>query len=231
MFRNRYFNVSFLFSVAWHLFWLSAIYIVITPTVKLQDDYADINFLGPILEKTAFEIMVDDSTPRTEILYPTSAMIDSETYLDIKGPKRLLKKDIFLGDGETKTTFREKSYLTEKVKPGYFMDGRSIFYHVEEKILNRLIEGPARSRAVLFKPQFPLVYKLSYGDEENLMTRLKFTLSREGNVELVEPVVSSGYPRIDSECIKYIKQWKFSPKAGALHEKEWGIITLNVNLE
>ena len=111
------------------------------------------------------------------------------------------------------------------------MDGRSIFYHVEEKILNRLIEGPARSRAVLFKPQFPLVSKLSYGDEGNLITRLKFTLSKEGNVELVEPVVSSGYPRIDSECIKYIKQWKFSPKAGALKEKEWGIITLNVNLE
>ncbi|MCK4463782.1 MAG: TonB family protein, partial [Candidatus Omnitrophica bacterium] len=172
-----------------------------------------------------------DSTPHTEILYPISAIIDSETYLDIKGPERLLKKDIFLGDGKAKTLFREKSYLTEKVKPGYFMNGRSIFYHVEEKILNRFIEGPARSRAVLFKPQFPLVSKLSYGDEENLMTRLKFTLSKEGNVELVEPVVSSGYPRIDLECIKYIKQWKFSPKAGADQKKEWGIITLNINLE
>lgn len=231
MFKNRYFNISFLFSAAWHLFWLSVVYIVITPTVRLQDDFTDINFLGPILEKTAFEIMAEDSTPRTEILYPMSAIIDSETYLDIKGPERLLKKDIFLGDGKTEALFREESYLTEKVNPAYFMDGRSIFYYVEEKILNRFIEGPARNRAVLFKPQFSLVSKLSYGDEENLMTKLRFTLSKEGNVELVEPVVSSGYPRIDLECIKYIKQWKFSPKAEVGQEKEWGIITLNIRLE
>ncbi len=230
MFRDRNFNISFLFSVAWHLFWLSVVYIVITPTVRLQNDFIDVNFLGPILEKTAFEIMVEDSTPRTEILYRISAIIEGETYLDIKGPERLLKKDIFLGDSKTETRFRKKSYLTGKVRPGYFMNGRSIFYHLEEKTLNRFMEGPARSRAVLFKPQFPYLSRFSYGDEKNLMSRLKFTLSKEGNVELVEPVLSSGYPRIDSECIKYIKQWKFSPKAGG-QEKEWGIITLNIRLE
>ena len=163
--------------------------------------------------------MVDDSTlPRAETLYYASAIFQDDAYLDVSGPKRVVKKDKFL----------DNSLDSGKDKPSYLMNGRTVFYHVEEKTLNRFMEGPAKKRAVLFKPPFPTLSKSLYGEEENFTARLRFTISEEGNVGLIEPIISSGSPLIDLECIKYLKQWKFSPKVSQDREKEWGIITLNI---
>lgn len=233
MFGSRTFRMSFLFSLGWHLAWLSLTYIVITPTVSLQDSYSDVNFLGPILEKTAFEIMVEESRPQIETLYQTRALLGIDEQIEVAGPGKLAKKDIFQ-DKKTIGGQQKQTYLISgKGEYGYLTDRKDVFYHFEEKVANRFIEGPAKTRLVALKPVFRNLSKALYGDQERLVTKLKFILSDDGNVELVEFIVSSGYPQVDLECRKYLKQWKFYPKTreGLGQEKDWGIITLNVRLE
>ena len=82
--RDRYYLFfSMAFSAACHFLCLSLICIVITPNLKIRDQFTEVTFLGPILEKTAFEMMVEESEPRTETLYRTQAMRKSEEYLNV----------------------------------------------------------------------------------------------------------------------------------------------------
>jgi len=224
MFTNRNLNISFLFSLALHLISMSGVYIIIKPTVRLQDTYTNVNFLGPILEKTAFDIMVEDAAPNVETFYNTSTITESEEHLEIRGPEKMIRKSILPEDKKTEIDIGKKE---EK----FIAEDRNVYYHLDYKSLDHLMEGPAKGRAVFFKPQFPHLAESMYVDEKYFVTRLRFVLSREGNVEFVEPVISSGYPNIDMECVKYLKQWRFSPKSGDEDQKDWGIITLDLKTE
>ena len=88
MFRDRIFRISFLFSSAWHLFWILAVSIVIAPNVQPGDIYQEVDFLGPILEKTAFDIMTEKVTPHAETHYARTAMFAEGVFLKPKGPER-----------------------------------------------------------------------------------------------------------------------------------------------
>ena len=81
MFRDRAFNLSILISAVWHLFWVSAVTVIVTPTVQPSDFYQEVDFLGPILEKTAFELMVDNVKPQAETLYARSTLLINNIYL------------------------------------------------------------------------------------------------------------------------------------------------------
>ena len=103
---------------------------------------------------------------------------------------------------------------------------KRIFYHLEEKTLYKHIEGPAKDSALVYKPEFPDISEIVKKRELNYVVELKFIISDSGHVVSVEPMVSSGYPQIDMECTRYLKQWKFAPRQ--TKEKVWGLVTLNI---
>ena len=96
MFRDRIFNLSILFSCAWHLCWISVIGVVVTPSVQPSDFYQEVNFLGPILEKTAFDLMVEGAKPQAETLYARSTLFIDNIYLKPKGPELFMDKEYIL---------------------------------------------------------------------------------------------------------------------------------------
>ena len=227
------FAITVLFSAIWHFFWIATVNIVVTPSIEIKDEFTNVTFLGPILEKTAFEMMVEEYQPKTETLYRISMLLKTEEHLDVEGPSRALKKDAFKYKTEKKALIaRNGNVFKSEDKPHFFNSEKSIFYHIGDKIINRFMEGPAKNRAILFKPNFPYFSKRSLVDEENFVTKFRFTLSNTGNVEVVEPVVSSGYPDIDMRCIQYLKQWKFAPRPmDTERDGQWGIITFNIRLQ
>ena len=55
MFKDRVFNISFLISLAGHLFCIFAFVLVITPKGFTLNRFPEASFLGPILEAGAFQ--------------------------------------------------------------------------------------------------------------------------------------------------------------------------------
>ena len=69
--RDRVLLSAILFSAIWHLFWLSALTVVIAPKDAKPPKFSGISFLGPILESSVLEVspaVHERSTPEKRYL-------------------------------------------------------------------------------------------------------------------------------------------------------------------
>jgi len=231
VFREKSFNLSILFSCVWHLFWISAICIVVTPTVQPSNLYPEVGFLGPILEKTAFDLMVDEVTPQKETLYAREALFVDNIYLKPKGPERKVVKQLIPDAVFDRFNFVLQDYVKDaKESPLYFASGiRSSYRKTFSGDSPPLVEGPAGERAIIFKPEAPTVSKGLYGEASEYDIKLKFFVSGDGIVYEVEPVVSCGYPEIELEAVKSLKRWRFSSLSLVQKDKStWGIVAIRI---
>lgn len=220
MFKDRAFNLSLLFSSAWHLFWISAICVVVTPSVQPSNLYQEVNFLGPLLEKTAFDIMVDAVKPQTETLYARSTLFLSNVYLKPKGPVRRTLKETLPDIQFDSTSFIFGEYGKEEV-PTYFDENIRMMYAKPEKSeLGVLGGGLSEKREVIFKPEAVTVPRGLYGETETYAVKLRFFVNDKGLVQDVELLASSGYPGIDLKAIGFLKKWRFSPAFREMGEKD-----------
>jgi len=56
MIRDRILLSAFVVSVVWHLFWLSALTVVVVPKDTKPPKFSSVSFLGPILETSMLEV-------------------------------------------------------------------------------------------------------------------------------------------------------------------------------
>ncbi|MFA5085902.1 MAG: hypothetical protein WC482_06015 [Candidatus Omnitrophota bacterium] len=56
MTKDRVLLSALVFSVAWHLFWLSALTVVVTPKDTKPPKFSSVSFLGPILRQSTLEV-------------------------------------------------------------------------------------------------------------------------------------------------------------------------------
>jgi len=208
MFKDRVFNISFLVSVFWHLFWISIVTIISVPTGASLADYSKVSFLGPILEKTAFELMLEESPLRAETIY-MKPVIPQYTF------------DVDIAKADT-GFFKPASEMSEPVMfRSSFLDiidedKTTLPYFYKEVYSVSLKKDVARSplghRAVAFKPdRLPKIPIWIAQDKESFKIELEFAVSATGAVERVTPVVSSGHPKIDMIGMNYLKGWRFAP--------------------
>lgn len=239
MFRDKAFNLSILFSSIWHLCWISFIGITITPDIQPGNFHQEVSFLGPILEKTAFDLMVEGAKPRAETLYAKSTLSDAKStlfvgdvYLKPKGPQRKILKEFIFDDLRERFSFSLRDYIKDtKEIPLYLAEEIMVSYKAqpERKLATTLVEGPAREREIIFKPLSLTVPPGLYGDREEHIVKLKFFVSNNGVVHDVEPVISSGYLEIDLQATKFLKRWRFSPLSSVEKDKStWGIVPVKV---
>ena len=102
-----------------------------------------------------------------------------------------------------------------------------------DKQLLSLVEGPARKREIIFKPKAPVIPRGLYGDREDYRLELKFFVAQNGIVYDATPAISSGYPEIDLEAIRFLKRWRFTPLSVTEgHSRDaWGVVTVMVRTE
>ena len=231
MFKDRAFNLSILFSTALHLFWIFAVCIIVTPSVQPSDAYQEVAFLGPILEKTAFDLMVEEIKPQAETLYARSTLFLDKIYLKPKGPDRKVLKGSIPSAVLNRLAFFLQDYVKgPKEIPLYFAeDIRMVYAETEKKDMSPLMEGPAKEREIIFKPERLTISRGAYAGGEKYIVKLKFFISDRGIVYDVEPLVASGHPEIDLEAIRFLKKWRFSPLSLVEKNKStWGIVTVKV---
>ena len=208
--------------------------IIITPSVQPSNMYQEIGFLGPILEKTAFDIMLEGVAPQRETLYARTALFLDEVYLKPEGPKRIVLKEFIPDDVLGKFSFNIREYISsKKEEPSYYEDSVKRLYEKRSENTVLIIEGPVGGRGVMFRPhEKPSVPKGLYGDAEEYMVKLKFFVTQSGIVYDTEPVISSGYPGIDMQAVNFLKKWRFSPSSVIDEAKtDWGMMEVRVAAE
>ncbi|MBL7156926.1 MAG: energy transducer TonB [Candidatus Omnitrophica bacterium] len=186
--------------------------------------------MGPILEKTAFDLMVEGAKPQAETLYARSTLFIDNIYLKPKGPERKVLKE-FVGDAVLdRFVFVLSDYVKNKKEiPLYAEEDMRIADFRTGGGISPAIEGPASEREIIFSPEELTVPRGLYDDTEGYVVKLKFFLSNNGIVREIEPVASSGYPEIDLRAIEFLKKWRFSPLSMVEKDKSiWGIVTIKV---
>lgn len=208
-----------------------AIGIIVTPSVQPSNVYQEVGFLGPILEKTAFDLMVEEVKPQAETLYAKSTLFFNETYLKPEGPERKVLKEFAAGTIPDRFAFFENFVKDTREIPLYITQGiRAPYAKMRKKKPSVTMEGPAGEREVIFKPRPLTVLRGLYGDADEYRIRLKFFVSEDGITYDLKPVVSSGYPEIDLQAMRFLKRWRFSPLSVVEKDKRsvWGIVTVKV---
>lgn len=208
MFRNRAFNISILISLGWHIFWISMVTIITVPTGLSFANYTKVYFLGPILKKTAFEFMLENSPVHRETLYRYPVIPPYTFEVKIESPIERPLKQTLEYEKPSMFKFSLKDIIKEdKVTTSHFF--KETF-----SVLSRSIgpRSPIGKRAIIFKPdKIPRVPIWITQDQESFKIKLEFTVSPQGNVKRVKPIVSSGYPQVDMIGMDYLKRWRFAP--------------------
>ncbi|MBI1883417.1 MAG: energy transducer TonB [Chlamydiae bacterium] len=92
------------------------------------------------------------------------------------------------------------------------------------------IEGPVGKRQVLSHP-YPVYpdWAQLYGLEFEV--RVRFWVNLKGDVERVWVEDSSGYPEVDVEVIRAMKEWRFESLKGEISESQWGELLFKFRLK
>jgi hypothetical protein len=234
MFRNRTFNIAFLISISWHLFCMFCFTIVVLPVSLPMAKVSKVSFLGPILEKTAFDLMLNKKARPRRASYTESMRLD-DAFLahEEKGLDGLKFDNPFLQIVREDTSMSVGDLFGNfKVTPPF---KQLILENRQEKATqpsspgtrneNFVIEGPFASREILFKPDLPIITKKFDVSEESFMVELKFEVAPGGKIKEVLLLASSGYPDVDLTAINYIKGFQFS-SLSSTGESVWGKLRL-----
>lgn len=231
--ENNFLVQAIIASMVMHFVWITGVKITISPDISAKPKFADVTFLGSILEKTSFEVMLPGLPFNSETLYKTRSIKESEACLSLEGPGRA---DDTAGFPEKMDlmarNFTKDFFKNTKQTPNFFEGAKNIFYSIENTEAHKSIEGPIKYRGIIYKPKMPKFFETVFAEEKSFIVRLKFAVSKEGSVSSVEPVFTSGNPSVDLACMNYMRQWKFEPFASKeKDDTSWGVITLNIRLD
>ncbi len=193
---------ALIFSLAGHLFLLNIFLVVVSPGGWKETHIPPTYFLGSILNPVSFpggEKKLSFSPPPTQV------------------SRRFLRQEVELSApaaaGEKKTGRPDKPLLAPHAsKPDRRPPENREWMNVTGgKTMSEDII-PGLSRKLLFRP--PLDYAFRRKDEsDDFLVGVRFRITAEGMVKMVEIVRTSGYPDIDLLAKRYVRSWRFSPLA------------------
>jgi len=216
---NRIFKIAFLVSLAWHLFCMSFFKIVVLPGRYHTRDLTKVSFLGPILEKTALEIML--------VGKPTA--VSTSYHHNLKYGHRTVTPQV-----------KNDSLEVEPENPGMSTEPDSNFDFLKRGVLESVKEVPRMAmgreedgalsacagedpdtgeREIIYKGEKPKLP--SWIDSSSAFyMELEFVVNEQGDVQEIAPKISSGNPEVDLIGIRYLKSWRFAPSSAILGRED-----------
>jgi TonB family protein len=217
---GRSLRIAIGISLGMHIFAMSAVTIVTPENIGRIKGYPRVDFLGPILEKTAFDIMLESATPVVKTSYSWEPLPFESGYLKASSPGRITMAHGFPQHLESRMDNTIFPTLTGyKGVPDFFLD-------LKEETL-RQEDLSAGERKIIYTPEPPFFVKGLYGGKETILVRVKALVSPEGNVKSTEPVTTSGYPQLDILATKFVRSWIFEPKKEG--GDEWVVLEVILN--
>lgn len=198
-----------------HIFAMSAVMIVTPGNMDRKKGYTRVDFLGPILEKTAFDIMLESTNPVVKTSYSLGDLPFGFRDLKVPSPGRMSFEQEFprhLEDSRDNVIL--DALIGYKTVPDFYLD-------VRDAMLNSQTWSPDQ-RKVVYTPDPPFIMKSLYGGKDFIDIRVRALVGPDGNVKKTEPVTTTGYPQLDSVAAKFVRSWIFEKKkAGG---EEWIIL-------
>ena len=185
-----------------------AVNIVVLPGRYRARTLTSVSFLGPILGKTALEIILANKPVAVRMTYQRDlkymhTISEKETpYLENDIKKHIggrVEDDMY-------DTF-DRRLRRRKEVPGIYT-----------KVMGREVNFKRSKREVIYKPKKPAL-PAWIDATSSFKLELEFIVSAEGEVKEVIPAISSGNPEVDLIGIRYLKNWRFAPLASGLEQK------------
>lgn len=203
---NKSFGIALSIALGLHILVMAAVGIKSYEAPGRSRPYTTIDFLGPILGKTAFDMMLGHNSSRDNIIY-SGDLVDRRK-LVVTVPEKALGARAFSPDREKNMDASILGSLAgEKAAPD--METRASSWAAKEE------------RGVMYKPEAPLIMKEPYGDKTSFRIRIKALVDREGRVLKTEPVTTTGYPQLDMAAGKFVEKWIYEPAKGGTSNDEW----------
>jgi len=208
---TNYLRTAILISLGAHIVAMSAVQIITPQDVLTMKPYTRVDFLGPILQKTAFDIMLENVSPDMRTAYGHDFPLSESGYLDVAVSKKGARLEFFPDQLESRMDDGVMDHLRgAKIVPdvglGFLRDGAALTDWKSG------IMGEDRSRGILYRPPAPVIMPGLYGDEKIYRLRVTALVDKEGNVSKAEVLTTTGYPRLDMIASKYVMGWIFEPK-------------------
>jgi len=228
MVKARPFTVALCISLSCHLFLMFFVTVVVVPKSFQRLRVYTVSFLGPILEKTAFELMFDEKarSENAQLRQPLDLGGGGGSAAVYAGGEGVAVRFESLFPKSSPQPSDAGAYeLSDDFK---FLPPAGAFGHAIQEARG---SGDIREdREVVFKPVLPTVPRRTDLNRETFAVGLKFKVLPSGAVDDVMLVASSGYPDIDIAAIDYVKGTRYAPlDSGVEQQPMW--YTRKVNLK
>ncbi|MDP8299843.1 MAG: hypothetical protein P9L88_08095 [Candidatus Tantalella remota] len=198
--------IAVLVSLGIHIVGMSVVKIVAPEWQGRKSPYTKVDFLGPILRKTAFDIMLENVTPVVRTTYSYSGTGTQGENLKAVAPKRKVYVQEFPVYLEQRMDDNVLDFFSSsKDVPGFALRLSDKAFAPDEWSVGRREEG----RAVVYRPVPPRVSSELYSGRDTFRSRFRLTVDSNGNVKRAEPVTTTGYPELDILSTKFVKGWIF----------------------
>ncbi len=216
---NRTLRIALLLSVGVHVAGMSAVSIITPTGLDRIKSFTQVDFLGPILEKTAFDIMIENVDPVFSTSYGDAFENITNAYLKVATPKRKFSGERYSAYLEVVTGRGVFDFLSGTKTIPDFLLSPAMAYPI--RINGGRRESGKTGREVVHKPMQPLILRGLYGDESGYAIKLKVLTDEGGSVRLVDPLTTTGYPQLDLKAAEYVKTWIFAPAGEGSPVEEW----------
>jgi hypothetical protein len=217
---TRNLAIALVASLGIHILGMTAVTIITPEDFFKTEPFTKVTFLGPILEKTAFEMMVEGSDPVARTRYTLGTLSGADKYLRVSITK--------VDTGPVGTSSLYESNMDLMIRG--FLSGNkitpSVMFGLDPadalmKEWNMGSEEVAGRRKVAYRPELPVVTKGLYGQADAFSVKVKALLDGGGRVIRAEALTTTGYPGLDISATKYVKGWIFEPTLDADERGEW----------
>ena len=211
---SRNIRIALGISILLHMFLMSAVVIVPPKSLGRNKAFTEVEFLGPILEKTAFDIMLETAVPVKRTTYSLDGRAMVGDSLRAASPGKI----VFTGMSSLKT-----SSSIDVIGVGFLTVGKT----VPNFLLDMGSAGPSLKkdsvgeRKVISVPEEPIIEAGRYGDKTEFRILMRVLVNAEGNVKAAESTTTTGYPEVDIIASNFVKGWTFQPKESIYGKDEW----------
>lgn len=215
-------RVALMVSLGAHVLAMSAVTIIVPEQAERMHPYTRVDFLGSILRKTVFDIMLENVNPLSGNAHRYGVQAVEEKYLKASSRKiELPVKEVVLSSESSKQSDVMDFLTGSKDVPDLFPISyeSDLFSSNGSFVKNSQISDEIRK--VVYKPDVPSFISALYGGEREFTIKLRAFVSGDGMVMKTEQITTTGYPDLDMTAAGFLKGWVFERQAGRVVNEEW----------
>lgn len=205
-----------LISLGIHILAMSAVSIVSYEGPGRTTPYTRIDFLGPILGKTSFDLMLRTSAKAERPSIKEETSLSGENILKVRAANKAADAAEF-PDSQEKAL---DASIAGSLVPGSTAPetrAQSMVKRAPSGVVTNVI----KTRKVISRPDAPSFLEGQYGDKTYFRIKIKVMVNDDGNVVRAEPMTTTGYPQLDIAAAKYAERWIYEPSTSSPAGGEW----------